>query len=238
MRLPGPSEPPAPTARVPCLAPVRAFSQLHRGAHRSARLSAVTTAQHSPAVAVVARFPWPPPLQCGRCRALAHIAGAACLPAVAAAQRSPVPLNLLDAYDDGALHLHLALLAKGALRRLDPISHGVTALKASATIVLCEITSSSDLECLDAMSKTSRHDALIKLLQKPVSPEATKRPRWSPPTISSRTATQRARVRHGNRVRRVGKLLRRGSVRKKLAGALRTCIQDVCIRIFACAKEG
>jgi hypothetical protein len=55
------------------------------------------------------------------------------------------------------------------------LSHGETTAKASAAVVLREIASSSDPECLGAMSETSGiHDALISLLQRPVSPQATK----------------------------------------------------------------
>ncbi|CAD6249564.1 unnamed protein product [Miscanthus lutarioriparius] len=55
------------------------------------------------------------------------------------------------------------------------LCHGETTAKASAAVVLREIASSSDPECLDAMSETSGiHDALIKLLQRPVSPQATR----------------------------------------------------------------
>ncbi|TKW41487.1 hypothetical protein SEVIR_1G319600v4 [Setaria viridis] len=55
------------------------------------------------------------------------------------------------------------------------LSHGETTARASAAVVLREIASSSDAQCLDAMSETDGiHDALIKLLEKPVSPQATK----------------------------------------------------------------
>jgi hypothetical protein len=58
------------------------------------------------------------------------------------------------------------------------LSHdGEATTKSSAAVVLREIASSSDSdpECLDALSETSGvHDALIKLLQKPVSAQATK----------------------------------------------------------------
>ncbi|KAK3155221.1 hypothetical protein QOZ80_2BG0200460 [Eleusine coracana subsp. coracana] len=47
--------------------------------------------------------------------------------------------------------------------------------RVSAGVVLREIASSSDAQCLDAMSKTSGiHDALVNLVKKPVSPQATK----------------------------------------------------------------
>ena len=55
------------------------------------------------------------------------------------------------------------------------LSHGETTAKAGAAVVLREIASSSDPECLDAMSETDGiHGALIKLLQRPVSAQATK----------------------------------------------------------------
>jgi hypothetical protein len=50
-----------------------------------------------------------------------------------------------------------------------------TAARVSAVIVLRELASSFDVQCLDAMSTTSgMHDALVNLLEKPVSPQATK----------------------------------------------------------------
>ncbi|XP_062220983.1 U-box domain-containing protein 21-like [Phragmites australis] len=55
------------------------------------------------------------------------------------------------------------------------LSHGEVTARASAVVVLREIASSSDSQCLDAMSKTNGiYDTLIKLLEKPVSPQATK----------------------------------------------------------------
>ncbi|TVU28448.1 hypothetical protein EJB05_19965, partial [Eragrostis curvula] len=58
---------------------------------------------------------------------------------------------------------------------LSILNHGETAARVSAVIVLRELASSCDAHCLDAMSKThGLYDALITLLQKPVSPQATK----------------------------------------------------------------
>ncbi|WVZ73751.1 hypothetical protein U9M48_022028 [Paspalum notatum var. saurae] len=56
------------------------------------------------------------------------------------------------------------------------MSHaGEVASRVSAAVVLREIASSSDAECLDAMSGTTGvYDALIRVLEKPVSPQATK----------------------------------------------------------------
>ncbi|XP_062220232.1 U-box domain-containing protein 20-like [Phragmites australis] len=55
------------------------------------------------------------------------------------------------------------------------LSHGEVAARVSAAVVLREIASSSDSQCLDAMSKTNGvYDALIRLLEKPMSPQATK----------------------------------------------------------------
>ncbi|KAJ1280954.1 hypothetical protein BS78_04G271600 [Paspalum vaginatum] len=55
------------------------------------------------------------------------------------------------------------------------MSRGEAASRVSAAVVLREIASSSDAECLDAMSGTDGvYDALIGLLEKPVSPQATK----------------------------------------------------------------
>ncbi|PUZ77519.1 hypothetical protein GQ55_1G378400 [Panicum hallii var. hallii] len=55
------------------------------------------------------------------------------------------------------------------------LSHGEITARVSAAVVLREVASSSDAQCLDAMSETSGiHDALVKLLEKPVSPQATK----------------------------------------------------------------
>jgi hypothetical protein len=55
------------------------------------------------------------------------------------------------------------------------LSHGETTARAAAAVVLREIASSFDAQCLDAMSETvGIHDALIKLLEKPVSPQVTK----------------------------------------------------------------
>ncbi|KAL6633581.1 hypothetical protein ACP70R_026252 [Stipagrostis hirtigluma subsp. patula] len=55
------------------------------------------------------------------------------------------------------------------------LSHGEVAARVSAVVVLREIASSSDSQCLDAMSKANGiYDALIKLLEKPLSTQATK----------------------------------------------------------------
>jgi len=55
------------------------------------------------------------------------------------------------------------------------LSHGETTARVGAAVVLREVASSSDAQCLDAMSETSGiHDALVKLLERPVSPQATK----------------------------------------------------------------
>ncbi|RLM79446.1 U-box domain-containing protein 21-like [Panicum miliaceum] len=55
------------------------------------------------------------------------------------------------------------------------LSHGEITARVSAAVVLREVASSSDAQCLDAMFETSGiHDALVKLLEKPVSPQATK----------------------------------------------------------------
>ncbi|RLN07995.1 U-box domain-containing protein 21-like [Panicum miliaceum] len=55
------------------------------------------------------------------------------------------------------------------------LSHGEITARVSAAVVLREVASSSDAQCLDAMSATGGiHDALVKLLEKPVSPQATK----------------------------------------------------------------
>ena len=52
---------------------------------------------------------------------------------------------------------------------------GELAARASAAVVLREVASSSDAQCLEAMSVTSGiHDAIVKLLERPVSPQATK----------------------------------------------------------------
>ncbi|PAN08081.1 hypothetical protein PAHAL_1G385900 [Panicum hallii] len=55
------------------------------------------------------------------------------------------------------------------------LSHGEITARVSAAVVLREVASSSDAQCLEAMSETSGiHDALVKLLEKPVSLQATK----------------------------------------------------------------
>ncbi|KAF8729518.1 hypothetical protein HU200_017457 [Digitaria exilis] len=57
------------------------------------------------------------------------------------------------------------------------MSHGEVAARASAAVVLREIASSSDAQCLAAMSETTGiYAALVKLVEKkpPVSPQATK----------------------------------------------------------------
>jgi hypothetical protein len=53
--------------------------------------------------------------------------------------------------------------------------HGEVAARNSAVVVLREIASSSDAQCLHAMSRTNgMYDALVKLLEKPISPQASK----------------------------------------------------------------
>jgi len=55
------------------------------------------------------------------------------------------------------------------------LSHGEITARASAAVVLREVASSSDAQCLEAMSVTSGiHDALVRLLERPVSAQATK----------------------------------------------------------------
>ena len=55
------------------------------------------------------------------------------------------------------------------------LSHGELSARVSAIVVLREIASSSDCQCLEAMSKTDGiYPALVMLLKKPVSPQATK----------------------------------------------------------------
>lgn len=55
------------------------------------------------------------------------------------------------------------------------VTHGEVVPRVNATVVLREFASSSDAQCLDAMSQTTGiYDALTNLLQKPVSPQATK----------------------------------------------------------------
>ncbi|KAL6912164.1 hypothetical protein ACP4OV_000969 [Aristida adscensionis] len=55
------------------------------------------------------------------------------------------------------------------------MSHGEVTARVSAAVVLREVASSSDTQCLDAMSSThGMLDALVGLLEKPVSPQATK----------------------------------------------------------------
>uniref|UniRef100_A0ACD5Z586 Uncharacterized protein n=1 Tax=Avena sativa TaxID=4498 RepID=A0ACD5Z586_AVESA len=55
------------------------------------------------------------------------------------------------------------------------LSHGELPARVSAVVVLREIASSSDSLCLDAMSKANGiYSTLVKLLKKPVSPQATK----------------------------------------------------------------
>ncbi|CAO2047571.1 unnamed protein product [Urochloa humidicola] len=55
------------------------------------------------------------------------------------------------------------------------MSRGEATARTSAAVVLREIASSSDAQCLDAMCETDGiHEALVKLLEKPVSPQATK----------------------------------------------------------------
>ncbi|XP_006647860.3 U-box domain-containing protein 21-like [Oryza brachyantha] len=55
------------------------------------------------------------------------------------------------------------------------MSHGEPVARVSAVVVLREIASSSDSQCLEAMSKANAmYDALVKLVAKPVSPQATK----------------------------------------------------------------
>ncbi|KAL5207837.1 hypothetical protein ABZP36_032272 [Zizania latifolia] len=55
------------------------------------------------------------------------------------------------------------------------LSHGEHVTRVSAAVVLREIASSSDNQCLQAMSKASGiYDALVNLVAKPVSPQATK----------------------------------------------------------------
>uniref|UniRef100_A0ACD5YRI1 Uncharacterized protein n=1 Tax=Avena sativa TaxID=4498 RepID=A0ACD5YRI1_AVESA len=55
------------------------------------------------------------------------------------------------------------------------LSHGEFPAKVSAVVLLREIASSSDSLCLEAMSKTNgMYSTLVKLLKKPVSPQATK----------------------------------------------------------------
>jgi len=56
------------------------------------------------------------------------------------------------------------------------MSHGEITARVSAAVVLREVSSSSDAQCLDAMSSETSgiHDALVKLLERPVSPQATK----------------------------------------------------------------
>ncbi|VAI61007.1 unnamed protein product [Triticum turgidum subsp. durum] len=55
------------------------------------------------------------------------------------------------------------------------LSHSEPLARVSAVVVLREIASSSDRQCLEAMSKTTGiYAALVKLLEKPVSPQATK----------------------------------------------------------------
>jgi hypothetical protein len=54
-------------------------------------------------------------------------------------------------------------------------THGEVSARVGAVVVLRELASSSDVQCLDAMSTTSgMHNALVNLLEKPVSPQATK----------------------------------------------------------------
>ncbi|KAG2653876.1 U-box domain-containing protein 21-like [Panicum virgatum] len=56
------------------------------------------------------------------------------------------------------------------------MSHGEITARVSAAVVLREVASSSDAQCLDAMSSETSgiHDAIVKLLKRPVSPQATK----------------------------------------------------------------
>jgi hypothetical protein len=55
------------------------------------------------------------------------------------------------------------------------MTHDQVAARASAVVVLREIASSSDAQCLHAMSRTNgMYDALVKVLEKPISPQATK----------------------------------------------------------------
>ncbi|CAN6246182.1 unnamed protein product [Urochloa humidicola] len=55
------------------------------------------------------------------------------------------------------------------------MSRGEATARTSAAVVLREIASSCDAQCLDAMCETDGiHEALVKLLEKPVSPQATK----------------------------------------------------------------
>ncbi|KAF0932570.1 hypothetical protein E2562_010450 [Oryza meyeriana var. granulata] len=55
------------------------------------------------------------------------------------------------------------------------ISHGEYVAQVSAVVVLREIASSSDTQCLEAMSKANgMYDELVKLVAKPVTPQATK----------------------------------------------------------------
>ncbi|CAL4885279.1 unnamed protein product [Urochloa decumbens] len=55
------------------------------------------------------------------------------------------------------------------------MSRGDATARATAAVVLREIASSCDAECLDAMCEADGiHEALVKLLDKPVSPPATK----------------------------------------------------------------
>ncbi|BAF09973.2 U-box domain-containing protein 21 [Oryza sativa Japonica Group] len=55
------------------------------------------------------------------------------------------------------------------------LSHGEQVTRVSAVVVLREIASSCDNQCLEAMSKANAmYDALVNLVAKPVSPQATK----------------------------------------------------------------
>lgn len=54
------------------------------------------------------------------------------------------------------------------------LSHGELTARVSAVVVLREIACSSDSQCLEALSKTNGvYEMLVKLLQTPVSPQAT-----------------------------------------------------------------